>query len=201
MKKYYLTAVCILLATVFVTTGISWGQEAKFGFVNLQVISRKSVKAQELQKKLVQAMESKRGALETKKKELMDLNDQLQKQGAMLKQETRDGKIKEIAGKEVEYKLAEQEAQNALQNQQREVEEVFIRDITKVISKIRAQKHLAAVLNSAALFSADDAMDITEEVIKAYDADSGDAGPAPKAKPAGPAPSAGPGKPKPAPPK
>ena len=185
MRKYCLMAVCFLLATVFVTTGTSWGQEAKLGFVDLQEISRKSTKAQELQKKLVQLMETKRGALETRKKDLMDLQEQLQKQGPMLKQDTRDAKIKEISMKEVEYKLAEQEAQTSLQNQQREVEEVFLRDMKTIIIKLRAEKKLLAVLNAAALFAADDAMNLTDEVIKAYDGSAPP--PGPKAAPGGPA--------------
>lgn len=197
MKKCCLTAACVLMAMVFVTGGISWGQEPKFGFVNVQVVSRKSTKAQELQKRLAQLMEKKRGELENKKKELMSLNEALQKTGPMLKPEAREAKIKEIAAKEVEGKLAEQDAQNSLQNEQREVEELFVRDITKVISKIRTQKNLAAVFNSAALFSADDSMDITDEVIKAYDAEAGDTGAQHKPKPAAPVQPAGPAKPKP----
>ena len=189
MKKYYLTAVCILLASVFAATGTSWGEEPKFGFVDLQEISRKSIKAQEFQKQLVQLMESKRGHLEKLKKELVDLQEQIQKTGPMLKPEAREGKIKEISMKEVEYKLAEQEAQNALQNKQKEIEEVFLKDMKTIIIKLRAQKNLTAILNAAALFAADDTMNLTDEVIKAYD--GGAAAPAaapkqPSAAPAGP---------------
>jgi outer membrane protein len=191
MKKCYLTAVCFLLATLFAATGISWGQDPKFGFVDLQEISRKSTKAQEFQKQLMQLMESKRGHLEKLKKDLVDLQEQIQKTGPMLKAEAREGKIKEISMKEVEYKLAEQDAQNSLQNKQREVEEVFLRDMKNIIIKIRQQKNLTAVLNAAALFAADDTMNLTDEVIKAYDA----AGPS--APPPGPKQPAQPKKPAP----
>ena len=68
--------------------------------------------------------------------------------------------------------------------------ESFQRDLTKIIARIRAQKGLMMVFNQAALLSADDALDITEDVAKAYDAEAAApaAAPAPKKAPA-----AGPG--------
>jgi outer membrane protein len=176
MKKCYVTALCILLATVFLATGISWGQEMKLGFVDLQEVSRKSAKAQEFTKQLTQLMETKRGHLEKLKKELVDLQEQIQKTGPMLKAEAREDMIKKISMKEVEYKLAEQDAQSAMQNKQREIEDIFARDLKNVIGKLRQQKNLTAVLNSAALFAADDALNLTDEVIKAYDSAPSTAG-------------------------
>ena len=49
---------------------------------------------------------------------------------------------------------------------------IFQRDLTKIIARIRAQKGLKLVFNQAALLSADDALDITDEVAKAYDAEA-----------------------------
>jgi outer membrane protein len=190
MKKLYIATICVVLATAIMMSGVCWAEELKFGFVNLQIVSRKSVKAQQLQKKLAQLMETKKASLEKKRSEMTSLQEQIQKQGPMLKNDAREKMIKEISMKEVEYKLAEQDAQNSLQNEQREVEEVFVRDITKVIAKLRAERRLTAVFNSMALFSADDALDLTEEVIKLYDA-AADAPPKP-APPAGPRPKPGP---------
>ena len=55
-------------------------------------------------------------SLENRKKEMDTLNEQLQKQGPMLKEETRNTKIKELGIKEMEFNLAEKEAHNSLQN-------------------------------------------------------------------------------------
>jgi Skp family chaperone for outer membrane proteins len=107
----------------------------------------------------------------------------------MLKEDTRNQMIKEIGIKEMEFKLAEKEAQNSLQNEEREMMEVFQRDLTKIIAQIRAQKGYTMVFNQAALLSADDALDITEDVAKAYDAAAAAPAAAPKKAPAaGPAP-------------
>ena len=122
----------------------------------------------------------------------------------MLKPETRDQKMKEIGIKEMELKMEEKNAQSDLQNEQREAQEVIQRDLRKIIGQIRGQKKLTLVFNADALLSADDALDITEDVVKQYDSEAGKAPaakPAAAPKPAGPttapAASSGAAKPKP----
>jgi Skp family chaperone for outer membrane proteins len=96
---------------------------------------------------------------------------------------------KNIGMKEMELKLAEKSAQNSLQNEEQEAMKIFQRDLVNIISKIRTQKGLTMVFNQAALLSADDALDITAEVAKAYDATAAApaAAPRPKAPAAAPA--------------
>ena len=189
MRKHLLTFVCAVSALVLVCVVTGQAQDLKVAFVDLQKFASKSVKAQTMQKKLMDLMNTKRTALENKKKELQELQEKLQKQGPMLKEDTRNQMIKEIGIKEMEFKLAEKEAQNSLQNEEREMMEVFQRDLTKIIAQIRAQKGYTMVFNQAALLSADDALDITEDVAKVYDAAAAAPAAAPKKAPAaGPAP-------------
>jgi outer membrane protein len=201
MRKHLLAFVCAVSALVLVCVVTGQAQDLKVAFVDLQKFASKSVKAQTMQKKLMDLMNTKRTALENKKKELQELQEKLQKQGPMLKEDTRNQMIKEIGIKEMEFKLAEKEAQNSLQNEEREMMEVFQRDLTKIIAQIRAQKGYTMVFNQAALLSADDALDITADVAKAYDAAAAApaAAPKPKAPAAGPA--AAPAAPKKAAPK
>jgi outer membrane protein len=179
-------ALCATLAATFLICGVCGAQDAKFAFVDFQKFAGVSQKAKEQQKKFGDMVEKKRIELENKKKELLDLQEQFQKQGPMLKEDTRNQKLKEIGIKEMELKLAEKEAQNAVQNAQRDFQEVFRQDISKVIATIRAEKRLTAILDSAALLSADDSLDITDEVARRYDAEAGKTA-APAAKPKAPA--------------
>ena len=115
MRKHLLAFVCAVSALVLVCVVTGQAQDLKVAFVDLQKFASKSVKAQTMQKKLMDRMNTLRTSLENKKKELADLQEQLQKQGPMLKEDTRNQKIKEIGIKEMEFKLAEKEAQNSLQ--------------------------------------------------------------------------------------
>jgi outer membrane protein len=191
MKMHRVTVMVAAIVAVVFCAAVCGAEEGKFGFVDVQKLMGTSAKAKEMQKKLMQLLETKKTSLENKKKELIQLQEELQKQGPMLKEDTRNDKIKQIGIKEMEFKLAEKEAQNALQNEERDMMEALQRDITKIISKIRAEKKLTMVFNSMALLSADDALDLTEEVAKQYDAKA-PAQPAPA--PAAPAKPKAPGK-------
>jgi Skp family chaperone for outer membrane proteins len=191
MKKRVVTALGTVLAAILVWLGTGEAQAIKIGYVDFVDFAAKSKRAQEEQKRFAELVASKRDALEKKKNELIAKQDELQKQGPMLKEETRNDKIKEIGIKEMELKLAEKEAENLLRNEQREAQEVFQRDVVKLIGQIRQQKGLTLVINAQALLSADDSLNITDDVVRAYDAQASSAKPVP-AKPA-----SGPAKPKP----
>lgn len=186
MRGRSVTAICLVLGMALVWFGTCEAQGLKIAFVDFVQFANKSTKAQAQQKKLVELVSKKRDELEKKKKELMDLNEQLQKTGPMLKEDARNAKIKEIGIKEMELKLLEKEAENAVRNEQRSAQEVFQRDVMKVIGAIRKQKGLTLVLNAQALLSVDDALNITEEVVQAYDAQPSTPAPAPTQKKAAP---------------
>jgi Skp family chaperone for outer membrane proteins len=198
----------IIVAAAFVAAVLcvsaSNAQEAKFGFVDMQKFTQESNKFKGQQKKLMDLFTMKKSALEAKAQELQKLKDDVQKQAAMLDEKARNDKIKEITMKETEFKLAEQEAKSLLQNEEQILMQGLQEDMKKVIQKIRQDKRLALVFNSAALLSADDALDITGEVAKAYDSDAsipGKGGAAANGKPAAPkaAPGPAPAPKKPAP--
>ena len=161
-------------------------ENLNIAFVDFQKLEAKSKKAQDLQKKLTDMSNVKRTELEKKKNELVNLQEQLQKQGPMLKEETRNDKIKELGVKEMELKLAQKAAETDLQNEFRAAQELMMRDINKIISELRTHKKLSIILNSMAILSADDAMDITDEVIKLYDGATASKPAAERSKPAAP---------------
>lgn len=205
MKTRALIAGLAATTALFFSLGICQAQEIKIGFVDLMKFAQQSKRAQEHQQRFMKIVEKERATLENKKKELVELQDQLQKQGPMLKEETRNQKVKEFNIKKMELEMAEKDAQAKLQNEQREAQEVLRKDVSKIIGNVRGQRKLTLVLNADSLLSADDALDITEDVVRLYDAEAGKApaakpaaAPKPAAtKPAGPTAPAGPAKPKP----
>jgi outer membrane protein len=178
MKRHAVTAVCAMLTMLIFSTGICLAQQLKIGFVDFVEFATKSKRAQAQQKKFQQLVAQKQGALHKKKKEMEDLQEQIQKQSPMLTEEKRNQMIKDLGIKEMELKLAQREAENLLRNEQRDAQEVFQRDVVKIVSEIRKQKGLTMILNASALLSVDDALNVTDAVVKAYDAQKPAARPA-----------------------
>ncbi len=158
------------------------------GFVDMQQFEAKSKRSQEMQKHFQDISNVKRTGLEKKQNELKSLSDQLQKQGPMLKEDTRNEKIKEIGMKEMELKLAQKQAETEMQNEARALQESMMREFMKIVGELRKQKNLSLILNSSsAILSADDSFDLTDEVVKIFDASAGSKpAAADKAKPATP---------------
>jgi outer membrane protein len=187
MKKGML-AMIIALAAACALAGSAWAQAFKFAYVDFQKFSEKSKRHTEEQKKLADLLQMKQSELERKKDELINLQEDLKKQGPMLKEDTRNAKLKEIGIKEMEFKLSEQQAKSLLQNEQREAMELLRRDMKVIINKIRADQKYTLIFDAAALVGADEALDITDQVVKAYDS----AQPSPKPTTTAPPPPAKP---------
>jgi Skp family chaperone for outer membrane proteins len=182
MSRYLVSIIAAAFAAAFLCVSVSSAEDAKYGFVDMQKFMAESTKAKAQQKKLMDLLQVKKTSLEKMARDIQTLKDEVQKQAAMLDEKVRNDKIKEVTMKETEFKLAEQEAKSVLQNEERDMMESLQQDMMRIITKIRQDKKLALVFNSAALLSADDALNITAEVAKAYDADtSAGAKPAPKA--------------------
>lgn len=180
MRKSGIICACAVLIAAFLFTGTTSAQQLRVGFVNIQKLLVMSKRSQAEQSRLKDLQEAKRKQLEKMKEELLRSQEDLQKQSPLLNEERRNAKIKQIGIREMELKLAVKQAESDLQNAQRESQEIFMRDVTKIIAKLRKEKQLALVFSSGALISADDAFDITDSVIKAYDAVAA-AGPRPAA--------------------
>ena len=133
----------VLIAALILTFafGTTFAQSTRtVGFVDLQQLQAKSKRIQEMQKNFAELNNIKRTSLEKKQNDLKALTDQLQKQGPMLKEETRNEKIKEIGMKEMELKLAQKQAESELQNEARALDESMMRDLHKIIGELRKQK-------------------------------------------------------------
>jgi outer membrane protein len=169
MKKVATVALGVFLATAFILTGVVQAQGLRVAYVNFQAFAQKSKRYQAQQKKLSKLLALKQGELEKKKEQLVTLQEDLKKQGPMLKEETRNARLKEIGIKEMELKLSEKQAQTFLQNEQREAMDLLRRDIRKIISHIRKQRKLTLIFDAVALLGADESLDITDVVVRAYD--------------------------------
>lgn len=138
-------------------------------FVDFQNFAAKSVRAKESQKKFMEFVNAKRTALQNKKKEWDLVAEQLKRQGSRLSEEARHAKIKELAIKEMELKLDEKEATNAVEEKQHELQERFMADMRNIIGALRRDHQFAFILNSASLLAAESNLEITDKVARIYD--------------------------------
>jgi Skp family chaperone for outer membrane proteins len=182
--KRHVRILGLSMIVVFVAASLCVAQEPRVGCVNIMHFMQKSVQAKESQRKLQALKDQKKNALDRKVDEIRALKEKLEKQGPMLKEETRNGMIRDASIKETELKLAQQEAESSLQSAFRDWEQTTQQELTKIVSQIRTEKKLSYVVRSEALLAYDPAMDITDEVISRYDASHPGTPPKPAPRPA-----------------
>ena len=189
MKNIMVTVSCVLLVGAFVAVETCKAQEIKIAFVDTQQFGQKSKKARELMQKFQQLVQSRQNELQSKVALFKQMQDELQKQGPLMKEEMRNKKLEELQIEQIKLKRMEEEYTKGLQNEEYALRATLQRDVTKIVDQIRAKKGLTVVFNREFFISADGTLDLTDEVAHAYDAAPGggeSSAPAPAPKPKAP---------------
>jgi len=163
MKKKMFLIFALLALTTFVFS------EVKIGIINPQAVLQNSVKGKEVIERLRSLNMSKQKKYEAMQKEI----DVLEKEilSPALNQESRDRKNMELQGKRTEIKRFAEDAQkDSMAIQQKEFENLQ-RDLMPIIEKIAKGEGFSLVLdlNTAGVTYFEPSIDITDQVIKAYD--------------------------------
>jgi len=166
MKKTLLLIVALIALSAFAFA------EFKIGIINPQVVLQNSSKGKEAIGRLRTMQLSKQKAYDALQKEI----DTLEKDAMSpaLNTEARDKKAQELANKRTEIKRFAEDAQkDSVAAQQKEFEKIQS-DLMPIIEKIAKENGYSLILdvNSAGVTYFEPGIDLTEKVVKAYDAQS-----------------------------
>jgi len=174
MKKNLLFIFALLALTAFVFA------EVKIGIINPQSVLQNSIKGKEVIERLRSINLSKQKKYEAMQKEIEALEKDVL--SPALNADTRDKKNSDLQNKRVEIKRFAEDAQkDSMAIQQKEFENLQ-RELMPIIEKIAKAGGYSVVLdlNTAGVTYFDPSTDITEQVIKDYDAAQSATAPAPK---------------------
>jgi Skp family chaperone for outer membrane proteins len=164
MKKKLLLIFALLALTTFVFS------EVKLGIINPQGVLQNSIKGKAVIERLRSLNMSKQKTYEAMQKEI----DALEKEvlSPALNPDSRDKKNVDLQTKRTEIKRFAEDAQkDSMAMQQKEFENLQ-RDLMPIIEKIAKAEGISLVfdLNTAGVTYFEPGIDITDQVIKAYDA-------------------------------
>lgn len=191
------------------TTPVPTGP-GKVGTINIQDAIFASNEGRRDMDALQKKYEPKQTELKGQNDELESLKKQLSTQGDKLNEEAAGNLRKQIDGKQKLFDRAVQDAQEEVGNQQQEIASRILQKMAPLIVKFSQENGYTMIIDtskpwpqSPVLWWNPDAVDITKNVVDAYNVQSGVAAPASAsgAKPAAKAPATAPTTPKPATPK
>ena len=146
--------------------------EIKIGFVDIQKAVNECQAGKEAKKSITSDLEKFQRKIAEKQKELQALKESIEKQALMLSAEARAAKEKEYQNKLREFQRWGEDNQNEINQKRLEMERTISMGLQRVIQKLGADEGYTLILdkNENIVLFASKAIDLTDRVIKAYDA-------------------------------
>lgn len=172
MKKFF-TSVSILLSTLLIFISIAAAQDSvKIGYVDMQKAMENSAAGQEATKKLNDTLDGYKSEIQTDKEKIEALKAEIDKQSLLWNEKTRRDKEDELRLMERDYNRMLKDVQDEMKRQESGLSEIILKEILQVIEEIGESEGYTVILEkkSSAILYAPSTINITDQVIKAYDA-------------------------------
>lgn len=147
--------------------------EAKIGYVDIDRAANESEEGKKAIGNLKELMSAKQSSVTEKGKAIEKMKSDLEKQGAVMSTEARKAKVEEIERAERDFQRMLADVKQELEKKQRELTESVYKEIMGIIEKIGQEEKYSVILPIQQLLFADKTLDLTEEVIKRYNAAKG----------------------------
>ncbi|MSN26421.1 MAG: OmpH family outer membrane protein [Geobacter sp.] len=167
MKKFVLAGV---MALSMISTSV-FAADVKLGYIDMQRALNGSEAGKEAKEQLAAKVKKYQDEINVKQDELKKLKDELEKQGMLLSESARSTKEKDYQNKLKDFQRFTKDAQDELQGKDEEFTRKILEGMEKVIQEYGRKNGFTFIFvkNESMLF-VDDKSDLTEEVLKLYNA-------------------------------
>jgi outer membrane protein len=152
--------------------GSVWATDLKIAYVDIQKAVNESNAGKDAKKVITKDVEKFQGQIADKQKVLQTMKESLEKQAPMLNPDARATREKDYQNKLREFQRWGEDTQNEINQKRMEMERNISIGLQKVIQKVGADEGYTLILekNESIVLFVSKALDITDRVIKAYDA-------------------------------
>lgn len=159
----------ILMALICGLSGVVQA-ETKVGLVDMQKAIQTSSAGKKAKAELETELEKKKKEIKKKEDDLKKMGEDLERKKAVLSEEVFGKKQAEFQDEMMKYRDNATKTQMELQKKERDLTVPIVDKMKKVIAKISKDKGLTLVLeNSPMVLFSEPALDITDDVIKAFE--------------------------------
>jgi len=148
--------------------------DIKIGYVDLQKALNNCEAGKSAKEKIGTKVKDYEGQIDQKQKELKKMKEEIDKQGLLLSDDTRAAKERDYQQKLKDLQRFTKDIQEELQQKDADLTKQIIEGLTRVINEMGAKEGYAMILErtESAVLYADASADLTDKVIKSYDASS-----------------------------
>jgi Skp family chaperone for outer membrane proteins len=152
-----------------------WPEGAKVAYVNLQLIASTSIEGKAATAKIQELTKKKQEELAEKNKSLQAAQQKLAQSGSVLNDSARSQLEKDIDRMQREIQFAQQNSQAEVQELTQELQADFQRRLIPIIQQVGQEKglHMIMSLGDSGIIWPHPGLDLSQEVIKRFDAQKG----------------------------
>jgi outer membrane protein len=168
--KTTITAVALTLSLAFAPAAFG-ADGVKLGYVDVQKVLVQSDAGKEAKEQLAARGNKYETEKNSREEELKKLKGELEKQSVLLSETARSAKEKDYQQKLKEYQRFLKDAQDDLQAKNDELTNRIVEEIVKVIQDYgKKSGYMFVFVKNDSMIYADEKADLTEEVLKAFNA-------------------------------
>ncbi len=170
MKKLFILMAGVALILSFQHQAFCAGSN-KFGVVDIQKFQEQSKSFQKIKEGLQQKFVALQKKLDGKKDELIEIENELKKQSMMLSLDAKQDKAKELEKKRRHFKYLAEDFTEEMKQAQLGARQSLAKELEKVVEKIGKKEGYTMIMEkrTIGLVYFNNALDITDQVIKEYD--------------------------------
>lgn len=171
-KSFFLLSLCMgVMGFLFTGTGQAAGQAAnlKIGLIDTQKIIQQSKAAKKAREAFTKDVEAKRNLFQEKQNEVRTLAEELQKGGQGMTPEVRKEKSDNLEREDKELRRLKTDLEDELKKKDMELTSKLLKEINDIVQDYRKKENYTLILERKSVVAADDAIDITDKIIRLYD--------------------------------
>lgn len=174
MKKGLVILTSMLIALVMAAPALAAPPKArgdiKIGVFDMQKVMRESKTAKAAIAAFRKDLDAKRSTLAAQEKEIRAMEEELKKAGAKMSAEARRQKADKLAKEIREFKLTGGDMEEELKRKDREMTQKIVGEVMKLVGAHAKKENYTLIFERSMLVAVDESVDITDTVIKLYDA-------------------------------
>jgi outer membrane protein len=170
MKRYFSTFGVVFGMILFMFAGIAGAAEIKIGMIDTQKIMRESKAAKKARDILMKELEGKRAKYKVEEDETRKLDEEIKKEGASMTPAARQEKAEKLEKELKELGRLKSDLEEELRKKDMEFTRKLLQEIYEIVKELTKKEKYTVILDKRNVVTADEAIDITDKIIRLYDA-------------------------------
>ncbi|MFC1493682.1 OmpH family outer membrane protein [Thermodesulfobacteriota bacterium] len=166
-KKLF--AIILFALICFAHSGLVYAADMKIAVIDTQKIMRESKSAGKARAVFLKDVQSKRTVLDAKQKEVKALEEEIRTGGKDMAPQVRKEKRDSLAREVKELNRLRSDLEEELKKKDAELRRKILQEVLEIVKEYRKKEKYSIVLEKRSIIDSDDAIDITDKIIRLYD--------------------------------